>query len=105
MSVVSRVEHAWNFVVSLACSTLCNNYTHRPIKTILLKAKKLLDLSLWSDAASQIFYSLGIGFGAIVSFASFTKNCDNVIRDRLDKVQQFTLLLNKLFITVHVIIE
>ena len=77
---------------------LCNNDTHRPIKTILLKAKKLLDLSLWSDAASQIFYSLGIGFGAIVSFASFTKNCDNVIRDRLEKVQQFTLLLNKLLI-------
>ncbi|XP_063688883.1 sodium- and chloride-dependent transporter XTRP3-like [Bolinopsis microptera] len=46
-------------------------------------AKKLLDLSLWSDAASQIFYSLGIGFGAIVSFASFTKNCDNVIRDSI----------------------
>ncbi|KAL5271123.1 hypothetical protein ACHWQZ_G001690 [Mnemiopsis leidyi] len=47
------------------------------------EAKKLHDLSLWSDAASQIFYSLGIGFGAIVSFASFTKNCDNVIRDSI----------------------
>eukprot|EP00116_Pleurobrachia_bachei_P002897 sb/3463159/ len=45
--------------------------------------KQLLDVRVWSAAASQIFYSLGIGFGAIVSFASFTKNCDNIIRDSI----------------------
>ena len=44
-----------------------------------ISAQQLLDVRVWSAAASQIFYSLGIGFGAIVSF---TKNCDNIIRDR-----------------------
>ncbi|XP_051158286.1 sodium- and chloride-dependent glycine transporter 1-like [Leptopilina boulardi] len=38
----------------------------------------LLDARMWGDAASQIFYSLGIGCGSLVtlsSYSTFTNNC------------------------------
>ncbi|XP_015606376.1 sodium- and chloride-dependent GABA transporter 2 [Cephus cinctus] len=38
----------------------------------------LLSANVWGDAASQIFYSLGIGCGSLVtlsSYSSFTNNC------------------------------
>ena len=35
---------------------------------------------VWSDAASQIFYSLGIGFGGPLSMASHNKFDNNVVR-------------------------
>uniref|UniRef100_A0A8C0QJP3 Transporter n=1 Tax=Chelonoidis abingdonii TaxID=106734 RepID=A0A8C0QJP3_CHEAB len=38
---------------------------------------------VWNDAASQIFYSLGIGFGGLLSMASYNKFDNNVIRDTL----------------------
>ncbi|XP_043266393.1 sodium- and chloride-dependent glycine transporter 1-like isoform X2 [Venturia canescens] len=39
---------------------------------------KLLEVNVWGDAASQVFYSLGIGCGSLVtlsSFSNFTNNC------------------------------
>ncbi|OXB53336.1 hypothetical protein ASZ78_011221 [Callipepla squamata] len=44
---------------------------------------KLMSAQVWSDAASQIFYSLGIGFGGLLSMASYNKLDNNVIRDTL----------------------
>lgn len=41
---------------------------------------KLLSAQVWSDAASQIFYSLGIGFGGLLSMASYNKFDNNVVR-------------------------
>ncbi|XP_072118537.1 sodium-dependent proline transporter isoform X2 [Mobula birostris] len=38
---------------------------------------------VWNDAASQIFYSLGIGFGGLLSMASYNKFDNNVVRDTL----------------------
>lgn len=35
---------------------------------------------VWSDAASQIFYSLCIGFGGLVSMASYNEFDNNVIQ-------------------------
>lgn len=39
---------------------------------------QLANASVWGDAASQVFYSLGIGCGSLItmsSFNSFTNNC------------------------------
>ncbi|NXY78227.1 SC6A5 protein, partial [Glareola pratincola] len=44
---------------------------------------RLRSAQVWSDAASQIFYSLGIGFGGLLSMASYNKFDNNVIRDTL----------------------
>ncbi|NXK54794.1 SC6A7 protein, partial [Chauna torquata] len=44
---------------------------------------KLQSAQVWSDAASQIFYSLGIGFGGLLSMASYNKFDNNIIRDTL----------------------
>ncbi|NXX13854.1 SC6A7 protein, partial [Podargus strigoides] len=43
----------------------------------------LQSAQVWSDAASQIFYSLGIGFGGLLSTASHNRFDNNVIRDTL----------------------
>ncbi|XP_068122599.1 sodium-dependent proline transporter-like [Hyperolius riggenbachi] len=45
--------------------------------------KRLQSAQVWNDAASQIFYSLGIGFGGLLSMASYNKFDNNVIRDTL----------------------
>ncbi|NXE84270.1 SC6A7 protein, partial [Cochlearius cochlearius] len=44
---------------------------------------RLQSAQVWSDAASQIFYSLGIGFGGLLSMASYNKFDNNVVRDTL----------------------
>ena len=41
---------------------------------------KLLDPQVWSTAATQIFYSLGISFGTLITLASFSPFDNNVVR-------------------------
>ncbi|XP_061608352.1 sodium-dependent proline transporter isoform X2 [Phyllopteryx taeniolatus] len=43
--------------------------------------RRLASAQVWNDAASQIFYSLGIGVGGVLSMASYNKFDNNVIRD------------------------
>ena len=42
---------------------------------------KLADSRVWIAAASQIFYSLGVGWGTIVAFASYNEPSHNFVRD------------------------
>ncbi|KAM9781712.1 sodium-dependent proline transporter isoform X1 [Syngnathus typhle] len=45
--------------------------------------RRLTSAQVWNDAASQIFYSLGIGIGGVLSMASYNKFDNNVIRDTI----------------------
>jgi len=54
--------------------------------------KKLLDTGVWIDAAIQIFYSVGAGFGVHLAYASYNKFHNNCYRDCLvtSAVNSFT---------------
>ncbi|XP_028851527.1 sodium- and chloride-dependent GABA transporter ine isoform X1 [Denticeps clupeoides] len=42
---------------------------------------KLLEVQVWVNAAAQIFNSIGIGFGSMISMASYNKINNNILRD------------------------
>jgi len=42
---------------------------------------KLADPSIWMDAAAQMFFTLSLGFGALISFASYMPVKNNCVRD------------------------
>ncbi|XP_070557540.1 sodium- and chloride-dependent GABA transporter 1-like [Ptychodera flava] len=44
---------------------------------------RLSDAQVWVDAASQIFFSLGIGFSGLISLGSYNKYNNNVLIDTL----------------------
>ena len=48
-----------------------------------IDGSKLLDIDLWLDAASQVFYSIGIGGGGVIAFASYCPQDQNVMRDSI----------------------
>jgi len=43
----------------------------------------LADPNVWLDAATQIFYSLGLGFGGVIAFASYNPKRQDCQRDAL----------------------
>ncbi|XP_028405479.1 sodium-dependent neutral amino acid transporter B(0)AT1-like isoform X3 [Dendronephthya gigantea] len=44
---------------------------------------KLSEPTVWKDAATQMFYSISVGFGAMITFASYNNFHNNVVRDAL----------------------
>ncbi|XP_064639973.1 sodium-dependent neutral amino acid transporter B(0)AT3-like [Lineus longissimus] len=47
------------------------------------KMHRLLDPQVWLDAATQIFYSLGLAFGGLIAYASYNPPKNNCKRDAL----------------------
>lgn len=50
---------------------------------IIPEWSKLIDPKVWSDAATQIFYSLGPAFGGLMCMSSFNDFKNNCFRDSL----------------------
>ncbi|XP_030000025.1 sodium- and chloride-dependent GABA transporter 1 isoform X2 [Sphaeramia orbicularis] len=44
---------------------------------------KLFEIKVWVNAAAQVFNSIGIAFGSMVSMASYNKFNNNILRDAL----------------------
>ncbi|KAH0551836.1 sodium- and chloride-dependent GABA transporter 2-like [Cotesia glomerata] len=45
--------------------------------------EQLKNASVWGDAASQVFYSLGIGCGSLITMSSFNSFTNNCFRDTI----------------------
>lgn len=68
-------------LLSILCRALMLDGSFRGIKQLFTpELSKLGESDVWMAAATQVFYSLGLGFGSLIAFASYNpvkNNCKN----------------------------
>lgn len=68
------------------------------------RLEKLADPQVWTDAAVQVFYSIGVGFGVHLTYASFNQHNNNCHRDCLmtSAVNVITSVYSGLVVFVYI---
>ena len=51
------------------------------LEKFTLQLDKLVDPSVWLDAANQVFYSYGLAFGSIIGFGSYNDPRKDCVKD------------------------
>ena len=61
-------------------------YSTYQVYFLSLQWERVLDSRAWMDAATQMFYSLSIGFGALIAFSSYMPRKNNSSNDAITVV-------------------
>ena len=76
--VRTKIELVGKSVIAKAKAQVENDPSHREIVTITVW-KQLRNPNLWLEAAGQIFFSLSVGFGIILTYASYLSRKDDIV--------------------------
>ena len=67
---------------------------------VILDLERLKESEVWIDAAVQIFYSVGAGFGVHLAYASYNKFDNNCYRYVFNQIKQLGVFVLFLFLNV-----